>query len=401
MADDSWISLLGALRAKHEGPFYASKEDFELFTTFVERLDEQERITMLLHSYDRYRALSVCGDPQKADQFETSCWSILISTILQSRIQPDAIEACQILEKSYHGCGHGSDVEPPLTLAEKAFQNQPYSKTLFYAAHAYQETLRGSRSTCAANVKRKLSWILWHDPRRIEKICQTQRIQRAIHSMDSERAFHWQWLLRHTAAGLNSAPGKYWLAEGRKRLARIGEAKFLSALDSWFQFPDEEATISAAGSAMLRLLVWYGVLADPEQSLPTLLRLTQVSWNKRSPVGKVMAALAWALRTYGGMRFEAEAGLICAKWAADSAEVKRLEQFYFPSQSEIRRKADEEFREQQSKALTAQFEAALAALRELNPHVFGPDGPARRLLAAREVDADTIQHSFVKDSSTS
>ncbi|MBM3786237.1 MAG: hypothetical protein FJW30_17905 [Acidobacteria bacterium] len=249
-------------------------------------------------------------------------------------------------------------------------------------------------------MKRKLSWILWHDPRRIEKTCQTRRIQQAIHLMDSERAFHWQWLLRHTAAGLNSAPSSKWLREGRKRLARIGEAQFLSALDSWFQFPENEAEVSAAGSAMLRLLVWYGVLAGAEQSLPILLRLTHVSWSKRAPVGKVMAALAWVVRVYGGMRFEAEAGLICAKWAAESAEVKRLEGVYFPDQSEIRRQADEASREQGRRDLKLEFEAALVALGELHPQTFGPDGLAGRLFAAREKDAVVIPSSFVKDRST-
>lgn len=397
MSHDSWVSFQEALRAKHKGPFYASKEDFEFFTAFVEQLAVPERIPLLLHAYDRYRAVSVCGDPQQADQFETSCWSILISTILQSRIQPDQIEVCQILEKSYHRCGHGSDVEPPLTLAEEAFRNQPYSQTLFDAVHAYRETLRASRSSRAAGVKRKLSWILWHDSRRIEKSCQTRKIQLAIHSMDSERAFHWQWLLRNTAAGLNSSPGKGWLKEGQKRLAKIGEAQFHSALDCWFQFPEEDVKISAAGSAMLRLLVWYGVLADSERSLPTLVRLAHVSWNKRAPVGKVMAALAWALRTHGGMRFEAEARLICAKWAADSAEVKRLEKVFFSDQSEIRRQTDEERR----RDISSQVKASLEAIRERQPSIFGPDGPAARLFAAREKDAATTQHASVEDRSAS
>jgi hypothetical protein len=390
MNQEPWISFQEALRAEHKSPFYASKRDFELFAAFVEQLPAPERIPMLLHAYDRYRSLSVCGDPQEADQFETSCWSILISTILSSGIRPDQTEATEILRKAYHRCGHGSDVEPPVTLAEQAFQNQPYSQALFDSVIAYRETLRSSRSSHAANVKRKLSWILWHDSRRIEKSCETRRIQQAIQSMQPERAFHWQWLLRNTAAGLNSAPGKNWLKEGKERLAKIGEEQFHSTIDSWFTFPKEEIKLSSAGSAMLRLLVWYAALADTERSLPVLVRLAHVSWNKRAPVGKVMAALAWMLRSHGGMRFQAEARLVCAKWASDSAEVKRLEKVYFPEQSEIRQQADEESRQQRKKDLRSQVEATLQALREQHPHVFGPDGPAARLFAAREKAAESI-----------
>ena len=265
MNQEPWILFQESLRAEHKGAFYAAKRDFERFAAFVEQVPAPERIPMLLYAYDCYRALGVCGDPQGADQFETSCWSILISTILSRGIRPDQMESTEILRKSYHQCGHGSDVEPPLTLAEQAFQNQPYSPALFDSVFAYRETLRSSRSMHAANVKRKLSWILWHDSRRgknEEKSCHTRQMQQAIHSMDSENAFHWQWLLRNTAAGLNSEPGKNWRTEGAKRLAKIGEEQFHSAIDSWFTFPQGDINLSAAGSAILRLLVWYGSLAD-------------------------------------------------------------------------------------------------------------------------------------------
>ena len=367
MNQEPWILFQETLRAEHKGAFWASKRDFERFVAFVEQVPAPERIPMLLYAYDRYRARGICGDPRGTDQFETSCWSILISTILSSGIRPDQTECTEILRKSYHRCGHGSDVEPPLTLAEQAFHNQPYSLALFDSVLAYRETLRSSRSTHAANVKRKLSWTLWHDFRRREKNCHTRQMQQAIHSMDSGNAFHWQWLLRNTAAGLNSEPSKNWRTEGAKRLAKIGEEQFHLAIDSWFTFPQGDINLSAAGSAMLRLLVWYGSLTDTDRNLPVLLRLAHVSWNKRAPVGKVMAALAWSLRTHGGMRFEAEARLMCERWAGDSAEVKRLEKVYFPGQSEIRQQTDEESWQERKKDLSAQLAATLQILRELAP----------------------------------
>ena len=76
--------------------------------------------------------------------------------------------------------------------------------------------------------------------------------------MDEQSAFHWQWLLRNTSGGLNSEPGKAWLKEGRKRLALIGEEQFHARLDDWLTFPQEKVSLCAAGSAILRLLVWYG-----------------------------------------------------------------------------------------------------------------------------------------------
>jgi hypothetical protein len=297
MRQDGWNALLATLRPDDGKPFFASKPELGCFAEFVERLPDADRIPTLLHAYGRYRALAV--DPASSDPFETSCFSILISTILESGVKPNRDEAVEILQKSFHICGHGSDVEPPLTLAEVAFRDQPYSNALFDAVVAYRETLRVSRSSRAANVKRKLSWVLWHDARRMEKRCHTRRIQQAIHSMPGEGPFHWEWLLRNTSAGMSAKPGRDWIKEGRKRIASIGEERFLAMIDAWFTFLAGEADLSAAGSNVLRLLVWYGALVDTKRSLPMLARLAHASWSKKAPVGKVMGALAWLLHTHG------------------------------------------------------------------------------------------------------
>jgi hypothetical protein len=354
MGQVSWEQFLIAFRADHTSNFYASKQDCERFAEFARQLPPAERIPLLLYAYDRYRSLALCGDPQPADAFETSCYSILISTILSGGIQPDRHEAVEILRKSYHRCGHGSDVEPPLTLAERAFYDQPYSIELFDGVRVYRETLRISRSSHAANIKRKLGWISWHDPRRVEKKCHTKLIQQAIQRMDAETAFHWQWLLRNIGGGLQAAPGKIWIKDGRKRLAKIGEEEFHTRLDHWFTFPEGEVKLSSAGSVTLRLLVWYGAMVDVERSLPILVRLVHARWSKDAPVGKVMSALAWVLRTQGKLAFEAEARILCHRFACESAEVKRLEELYFPEQSQIRRQADLNEREQMAKERHAQ-----------------------------------------------
>jgi len=202
--------------------------------------------------------------------------------------------------------------------------------------------------------------------------------------MDQQTAFHWQWLLRNTAAGLNSAPGKSWLKEARKRLAPIGERQFLSRIDDWFTFPQEEIHLSPAGSAVLRLLIWYGAVADAERSLPILVRLAHLSWRKRAPVGKVMAALAWMLRCHDGSKFPAEVQLVCEKWAEHSAEARRLEKAYFPERAHRRDLANEDARERRYREHSARMEAMLSSLRERYPHIFGPGGRAARLMAAHE-----------------
>ncbi|MGA2598120.1 MAG: hypothetical protein ABSH09_14145 [Bryobacteraceae bacterium] len=206
--------------------------------------------------------------------------------------------------------------------------------------------------------------------------------------MDAEGAFRWEWLLRNTSAGLNAGPGKGWLKEGSKRLALVGAEQFYSKIDEWFTFPQEEVNLSAAGSAMLRLLVWYGALADTERSLPVLVRLAHVCWNKRAPISKVMAALAWLLRNHGGSKFAEEAGIICTNWASHSAEVRRLEQVYFPEQARARLQADQEARVQEKQDRLQIHSNALA---EKYPRSTGPDSHAARYWASRR-DAANFVH---------
>jgi hypothetical protein len=240
-------------------------------------------------------------------------------------------------------------------LAERAFRDRPYSQPFFDAVLAYRETLRPTRSTSASNVKRKLNWVLWHDPRNIEKKCCTRRIQLAIQAMEPGAAFHWQWLLRNTAAGLNAAPGVAWSKEAKKRLARIGDQEFLRKLDEWFTFGDTETHLSAPGSAMLRLLVWYASLVDVDRSLPMIVRIARVSWVKREPALKIISALAWLLRKLDRREFDPEIRIICRNWADESAEVQRLEEAYLPADALARQQAAREASERWKTELGAQM----------------------------------------------
>jgi hypothetical protein len=357
---DLWNAFVKELQAKRETDSFVLNSEIKRIAEFVRLLPGAKRIPLLLKAYDSYRELSTCNFHHQAGHFHRSCDSILISTILTSKIRPNEAEALEILRRSYHQCGHGSDVEPALAFAETVFQNRPYSQPLFDAIAVYRETLRATRSSAAFNVKRKLTWLLWHDPRYIEKECCTGRIQRSIHAMEPQRAFAWQWLFRNIAPGLNSTPGKAWLKEGRKRLSPIGDEEFLRRLDQWFTFPDKHTILSPAGSAMLRLLIWYGSLVDVERSLPILVRIVHVHWQKPEPAQKVIFALAWLLREHQSLQFHAEIKMICQDWVSDSAAVKRLQEVCFPHETAARQQRERKEVQQAKKNLDARTGDALA-----------------------------------------
>jgi len=85
--------------------------------------------------------------------------------------------------------------------------------------------------------------------------------------------------------------------------------------------------------------------------------------------------------------------MICEKWAGESAEIKRLEQLYFPERSEVRQQAEREAQEEMKKDLDARMNASLSLLREQRPDIFGQDSPAGRFRAALEEKAARLKSS--------
>lgn len=335
---DTFVAQLHCAAVAGQLDFSQAKPTFQVYAKSV---PEAQRVELLLTVYDRYRGLG-CALPSTPDYFHSSTYSMLISALLDCKLKPTEEEACAILRRSYHYCGHGGDVETPLELAEKAFDGKPYSPELFEAVREYQKVLKGTRSITSQNVKRKLRWILWHDPAAIDKKCWMGRAQRDLAAMPEDRRSAWQWLLRNTTATMNGGAGKAWLKEGEKRLAAVGAPDFLSHVDAWLQFPaGTPVVLSPEGSCMLRLLVWYAGLLEPAKVLPMLVRLGDVTWEKEDPAKKVIGALSWILRTHGGEEYREVAEKIAGRFG-DTGEGAKLQELYLPDVAAAKKQAMEE-----------------------------------------------------------
>ncbi len=255
-----WSATLEALRNRHRAGSLSFFTDSTI-STFVQSLQTRDRISLLLRAYKRYQEL---GPPPeefcREHYFESSAHSILIGSILSSRLDATEKDVCDILRASLHYCGHGSDVTAPIRLAETVFANRPYTEALFDAASAYRKALHGLTSIQAKLAKQELDWILWHDSRKPEKHCWSRSLQISICRMQPAEAFGWQWMLRHTTHSLSRGRGKGWLAEAELRLKLVGRAHYRQRLDEWFVFPKEPIRLNPPGSNMARLLVSYGAL---------------------------------------------------------------------------------------------------------------------------------------------
>jgi len=297
MAFERWELYIASLYVAFEGHPPGERRDFfrdyGRFREFVDETPQAERIPLLLFAYERYRG-SLYPDPSDWQEgFWQSAYAILISDLLAAKLKPTEEEACRILRNAWHFYGNGQDALPPLELAEKAFRHRPYSAELFAAAGEYREMLRVLRSAAAGRARARVDLLLWHDVRNPARGCWSSGIQRAIAAMDAEEAFAWQWLLRNTARGLrNAGRGKTWSDEAKRRLAELGQERFLRRLDEWLVFSDEERLqLGKPGSQMLCLLVLYAGLAGGTKSLPILARLSGVKWSQRERMQRVVEGL--------------------------------------------------------------------------------------------------------------
>jgi len=358
-----WNRFFAEVSGRYQGrSAWLGESEKAAFAEFVASVDPADRVPLLLHAYERYRT-SVGNDKTvKVRSLETDCQSVLISTILATKLQPTPDQAAAMLRHSFHTCGHGCDVQAPLLLAEKAFAGIPYSMDLFDAVAAYKETLRPAGGVSATNVKAQAGWILWHDVRSISKTCWSRNLQLGIQSLEPKEAFAWQWLLRNTSAAMTGSAGKAWMKEGTKRLAGVGADRFLTRLDEWFVFPASPSKMTPAGSNMLRLLVWYAQLADAERSLPILMRIARADWADKGPIGKVMNALAWILQQKHKPEYLPEIDRICTGWAGEISEVQRLELMYFPDRAAARVAAKREGADPRMSAVLETFSLFAAQL---------------------------------------
>jgi hypothetical protein len=111
-AIESWNTFLATLQAEHQASPILLGSQYSRFSEFAQQLHERERISLLLDAYARYRELSpACG--QTSDPFESSCYSILISAILATRLNPTDSEVIAILRSSFHERPYSIELSTP------------------------------------------------------------------------------------------------------------------------------------------------------------------------------------------------------------------------------------------------------------------------------------------------
>ena len=271
---------------------------------FWESIPESRRVQTLIEVLARYRQCRQSEDSQPSpDQLRASfALNELTTSCYALRPKPNESEALAILHTAFHTCGHGGDTVPPFDFALRHFRDKCYTPEFFDAVHAYRESLRHTKSTTAQALKGRMELILWQDWRTPGpwKSCWTSHIRADLRAMPFQAQGLWSDLFKSFHHCVQIEPTKKWWASTMRPLGQFTGQAFSSQVGEWLRQPVHvpRPQLSAAGSHVLKNLVWCAIpLNDPVLDR-SLTRLIEVPWKNRQPMDKVAGALAflWSLR---------------------------------------------------------------------------------------------------------
>lgn len=155
-----------------------------------------------------------------------------------------------------------------------------------------RECISHTRQTTTQFLRVDLDLPLWQDLRRPGGDCWAERFRWGRQQLNDEEATNARKLFQRFVYSMQPAPPRHWRvadvidAIGRERCADL----LLHCLDRPSTNPP---TLTAAGSVVLKNVVWVAELLQCPALDRTLHHAAFLPWKKRQPIEKVAVALAW------------------------------------------------------------------------------------------------------------
>jgi hypothetical protein len=122
--------------------------------------------------------------------------------------------------------------------------------------------------------------------------CWSHRMKRDIRAMNAEDRANWRVLLEHTTFKYTGEPPRNWLDGADAAFAKVGLDEFRCRFLAWFEpfLEPEVFRITITGRNLLRLLMWYALIAKDDAVDQTLATFANVKWKTKESANR--AALA-------------------------------------------------------------------------------------------------------------
>ena len=140
----------------------------------------------------------------------------------------------------------------------------------------------------------RAEWFLWFEnvaPVEVDD-CWSYRVKKDIRSMPPEEAAAWRALLDNTTFIITGTPPAKWMKAAESLFPKVGAAKFRRRFVKWFEpfAKGEPLSITITGRNILRVLMWYALIAKDDTVDQALLGFTNARWKTKQFAKRVAQA---------------------------------------------------------------------------------------------------------------
>jgi hypothetical protein len=131
----------------------------------------------------------------------------------------------------------------------------------------------------------QMEWFVWFEtaaPIQLDA-CWSHHVKRDLRAMSPKERAAWQALLANTTYIVTGKPPKTWLKQAAVAFHKLGAAAFRRRFLSWFEpFGNPEPLrLTVAGRNLLRILMWYALIAKDAAVDEALLGFAKAKWKTK------------------------------------------------------------------------------------------------------------------------
>jgi hypothetical protein len=135
----------------------------------------------------------------------------------------------------------------------------------------------------AVSQRAQVEWFLWFEdvvPIQLDA-CWSHRVKRDLRAMPPNELAAWRALLDNNTFVISEKPPKKWLQAAEPAFLNVGPAKFRRRFVTWFEpfAKGEPLRLTITGRNILRLLIWYALIARDQEVDEALAGFAQAKWK--------------------------------------------------------------------------------------------------------------------------
>lgn len=181
---------------------------------------------------------------------------------------------------------------PVFELCRRHIENRGWNKDLLDAMKTWVKSLHGTNSDL--DLRRKAGWFLWFEdvsPIKANE-CWSNVIRGGLRSMPAEERRLWMPLVTNASFAVSDKPSAKWMNPAKEAFQKLGVDKFRPRYREWFEpfRQSEPLKLTMPGRDMLRLMIWYALVAEDPQVDEAVAWFSQAQWKTKDAADRAAKA---------------------------------------------------------------------------------------------------------------